>query len=164
MDQRCRQSNRLTLTTVAKFQASSTWDPQDNPSKSTKPQALSTWDPRYEPSERLKTSPHTSRPHSLRPHFSRPYFSQSENGETSDKKTRKEKKKHCRQEQARKNSNLATGVNASIASGEARNDLSYITCFNCDQKGHYATKCPEPKRGASEDSDSLDNLRFGDWG
>ena len=26
-------------------------------------------------------------------------------------------------------------------------DLSRITCFNCDQKGHYATQCPKPSEG-----------------
>ena len=35
MDQRCQQSNRPTYTTVAKSQASSTWEPQDDPSGNT---------------------------------------------------------------------------------------------------------------------------------
>ena len=24
-------------------------------------------------------------------------------------------------------------------------DMSQITCYNCDKKGHYVSKCPEPK-------------------
>ena len=32
-------------------------------------------------------------------------------------------------------------------------DMSHLTCFNSDKKGHYATKCPEPRkdRDTSED-------------
>ena len=111
MGQRCPRGNCSTHTAVAKFQALSTWDPWDKPSKKAQDKP-----------------PHFSRPHSLRPHFSR-----SENGETSDKKTRKEKKRHRRQEQARKNSNPAADVNASSASCGARKDLSHITCFNYDK-------------------------------
>ena len=48
MDHHCRQNNRLTSITVAKFQVFSTWNSQDNPSKSIEPQALLTWNPQYE--------------------------------------------------------------------------------------------------------------------
>ena len=30
----------------------------------------------------------------------------------------------------------------------ARKDLSHITCFNCDKKGHYATKYPELRKNS----------------
>ena len=33
------------------------------------------------------------------------------------------------------------------SSHQSTKDLSHITCFNCDQKGHYATKCPKPSEG-----------------
>lgn len=44
----------------------------------------------------------------------------------------------------------STGVNVTTA----KKDLSHITCFNCDQKGHYATKCPKSrKRSDASNSD-----------
>ena len=57
---------------MAKFQASSTWDPRDNPFESIKPQALSTWDPWDKPSEKVEAQDELS-------HFLHPYFSRSEN-------------------------------------------------------------------------------------
>lgn len=45
-----------------------------------------------------------------------------------------------------KSSSVAcVGVNTSNASGTRMNS-SIVTCFSCDKKGHYATKCPEPRR------------------
>jgi hypothetical protein len=29
-----------------------------------------------------------------------------------------------------------------------KKDISYITCWNCNKKGHYSSTCPEPKRGS----------------
>lgn len=73
--------------------------------------------------------------------------SSSGNAETSEK-AQKEKKKQrrCRNEQAGKES------------GSNRKDLSHITSFNCDQQGHYTTKCPKPKR---EREDSLSESSTG---
>ena len=34
-------------------------------------------------------------------------------------------------------------TNAPNIVSTARKDLSHLTCFNSDKKGHYATKCPE---------------------
>ena len=42
----------------------------------------------------------------------------------------------------------------------ARKDLSYVTCFNCEKKGHYAMKFSEPRK---KTSDSFNNLHFDDW-
>ncbi len=40
-------------------------------------------------------------------------------------------------------SHPATGVNATkvVKKNKALKDLSYIECYTCHQKGHYATKC-----------------------
>ena len=137
MDQRCPQGNRPTHTTVAKFPASATWDPRDNPSPT---QASSTWDLQDEPSEKVPTQ------YNL-PHFLHAHSSRSENGKVSDRKARKEKKKRHRREQARRGSISisATDVN--------RRELSQVTCYRCLRKGHYADKCTKPNkdRNASED-------------
>ena len=33
------------------------------------------------------------------------------------------------------------------SSHRSAKNLSHITCFNCDQKGHYTTQCPKPSEG-----------------
>ena len=123
MDQHCSRSSRPANSTVAKSQGSPMKDPRVE-------------EPKFRTQE--ATSPY--RPEST---------------ETSDRKTRKERKKQRRLEHewARNNSGSAptTKVNAPNVASTTRKDLSHITCFNCDQKGHYATQCPEPKRDASED-------------
>ena len=130
MDQRCPQGNRPAYTTVAKLHAS-TRDLRDESSTS------SAWHPQDEP------------PRSLHPHSSR-----SKSGETFEKGFRKEKKKQRRldHEQARKDSTPDAGVHAPNVASTARKDLSHITCFNCNKKAHYATKCLE----ARKDSDAED--------
>ena len=52
-----------------------------------------------------------------------------------------------------KDSTPAASVHAPNVASTAREDLSHITCFNYDQNGHYATKCPKPRknRDTSED-------------
>ena len=70
--------------------------------------------------------------------------------ETSDRKTWKERKKqHCLEYERAWNSSgfiPTIKVNVSNISSTTYKDLSYIICFNCDQKGYYATQCPEPKK------------------
>ena len=148
MDRLCPQGNRPPHT-VAKSQASSTWDPRNDPSEKIGPQASSTWDPRDEPSEKAPAQykpPHSLQSRSLR----------SKKADTSDKRSRREKKEQYRQDQERhRNSGTrTTGViapNAVRPSSGVCKDLSHITCFNCDQRGHYATNCSEPQKDASED-------------
>ena len=74
--------------------------------------------------------------------------------EISDRKTQKERKKqrHLEHERAQNDFGSAstTKVNAPNVFSTTRKDLSHITYFNYDQKCHYATKCPEPKRNISE--------------
>ena len=57
-------------------------------------------------------------------------------------------------ERAWKNSIPAVSIYASNVASTAHKDLSHLTCFNSDRKGHYATKCPKPrkKRGYSQTS------------
>ena len=122
-DQHCPQGTRPAYSTAAKS--------QDSPMK----------DPRVEePTSRTQEATSSYRPEST---------------ETSNRKTRKERKKQRRLEHERAQNNSGsvptTKVNVLNVSSTTRKDLSHITCFNCDQKGHYATQCPEPKRDASED-------------
>ena len=42
-----------------------------------------------------------------------------------------------------------TGVN--ITSEKEEKDISYIECFHCRRKGHFANKCPQKKNQESED-------------
>ena len=37
------------------------------------------------------------------------------------------------------------GVYISNIASTACKDLSHLTCFNSDKKGHYTIKCPEPR-------------------
>ena len=124
MDQRCPRGNRPSHTTTAKSQASATKDHRDKPS------------------DKHKASDKPSR--SLR----------SEIGEVSNKKDWKEKKKKYRRDQARKSSgsNSATGVNTTnVNHGWGSQDLSQITYYNCNKRGHYANKCKEPwKKNAAK--------------
>ena len=134
---------------MAKSQASSTWHPRDNPFESTESLALLTWDPWDEPSEKAQAQ--------HKPTLFAPHFLRSKNGETSDKKGWKEKKqqRHLEHKWAQNNSGSfpTTKANAPNVASPACKDLSHITYFNCDKKGHYMTKCPEPRkdRDVSED-------------
>ena len=44
----------------------------------------------------------------------------------------------------------ASGVNAAEVGGKGKRrkkmDVSQITCFNCNKKGHYSSSCPEPSK------------------
>ena len=76
----------------------------------------------------------------------------SDNAEISEK-ARKEKKKNDRKHwQFRRSDNeslratIATGGNTTNDSAEGpwtQKDVSQIICYNCNEKGHYATKCPK---------------------
>ncbi len=65
--------------------------------------------------------------------------SRSKSAETSEKKTRKEKKQQRRKDQERVQKDSETPS----TSGQARRNLADVTCFNCDKKEYYATKCLE---------------------
>jgi hypothetical protein len=35
-------------------------------------------------------------------------------------------------------------------SSQGKKDLSHVKCFKCHQKGHYASQCPEKKKGKAK--------------
>ncbi len=69
-------------------------------------------------------------------------------------KARKEKKKNRRERWGQQEgSTPASGTNTTSAKkkdsqtcSRPRQDLSQITCYNCDKKGYHAYKYPEPKK------------------
>ena len=127
MDNCCPKGNYSSHTTLSKPQ--SAWEPCDEFSDKTQTHQAQN-----------KSTPSNS--------------SRLDSGETSGKKARKEKKKKYHQEHKNDSGTPATGVNAdNVASGRAPKELSHITCFNCDKKGHYADKYPERRkdRDTSED-------------
>ena len=123
MDQRCPRGNRPAYSTVAKSQAPSTRASRDDPVEKLPP------------------------PSALKPSNSLPAGS----SETSDKKARREKKKHRRLDQQRDqgrkdtSSTPATGANSGT-----RKDMSQITYFNCNKKGHYSRNYSEPRKDVSK--------------
>lgn len=76
----------------------------------------------------------------------------SEANRNEEKKSRRDKKHRRRQEQKEQKDNSggtpATGANSS--GGSKKKDLSHITCFNCDKKGHFASNCSEPPKNKSK--------------
>ncbi len=89
-----------------------------------------------------------------------PASNQSEITEKAKEKARKEKKRRGHQRkwdrrEERDGSPVAMGANATQAiegqkkkrrdSQGPKRDISEITCYNCNKKGHYSRNCTEPK-------------------
>ena len=90
----------------------------------------------------------------------------SPQSEQAAEKGQKEKKKNWHRKERKKKEagansegTLATGSNATggkkkagqnrgqkMGQNRSQQDLSQITCWNCDKKGHYATDCKEPPK------------------
>ena len=62
-------------------------------------------------------------------------------------------------EKTRKDSTPAVGIHVPNVASTARKDLNHLTCFNSDKKGHYAIKCPKPRkdRDISEDQNTSED-------
>ena len=78
---------------------------------------------------------------------SAPMSTSTQDSEPSNK-ARKDKKKKQHEDKKnskkpRDSSTLATKVNKTEISSKRKKDISEITYYNCNKKGHYATKCPE---------------------
>ena len=74
---------------------------------------------------------------------------QHSNSSETSKQARKEKKKKDKQHRGQKlqeSSTLATGVNNISGGGSQTLDITKVTCFNYNKKGHFANKCPEPPK------------------
>ena len=79
--------------------------------------------------------------------------SASTQGSEPSEKAKKDKKKYWRDKKGprepKDSSTPASGVNRTEAGGSRRKnkkDLSGVTCYNCNKKGHYSNKCPEPPK------------------
>ena len=49
----------------------------------------------------------------------------------------------------------STTTAGTSAARTANKDLSQITCYNCDKKGHYSTTCPAPKKAPNANRTAL---------
>ena len=78
-----------------------------------------------------------------------------DNAETFEKAWKKKKKNNWKFWQSRRSDDVSSRVTAAIGGNMTNNpvrgswpqkDVSQIICYNCNKKGHYATKCPKPPK------------------
>ena len=60
------------------------------------------------------------------------------------RKGRKRKQHKDRQDSTNPATNPATRVNKAKVNSRKKKDISKITCYNCNKKRYFATKCLEP--------------------
>ena len=78
----------------------------------------------------------------------------TQDSEPSDKGKKDKKKKYWQgkkdSKESKDSTNPASGVNAAEVGGKGKRrkkkDVSEITCFNCNKRGHYSNSCPEPPK------------------
>ena len=78
----------------------------------------------------------------------------TQDSKPSNKGKKDKKKKYWRgkkdSKEPKDSTNPASGVNAAEVGGKGKRrkkmDVSQITCFNCNKKGHYSSSCPEPSK------------------
>ena len=81
---------------------------------------------------------------------STPTFASTQDYESSDKAQKDKKKKQYKDKkdfrEPRDSSTPATGVNKPVVNSKKKKDISEITYYNCNKKGHFATKCLESRK------------------
>ena len=110
--------------------------------------------PSHNTSSKMQTqgSKDLSRPRKTKPKDSKSAPSRDNAAKSPKKDDRKDKKKRFRGQrrehiEERKEQTPATNVNTTnvLKKKKKRHDVSEITYFNCDKKGHFASDCTKPK-------------------
>ena len=87
--------------------------------------------------------------------FKSPTSTLAQDSDPSDKARKHKKRKHYRDKrdsrELKDSSTLASGINKAKVGGKGqrkknKKDISGVTCFNCNKKGHFSNKCPEPPK------------------